>query len=109
MESESKINDFLELAELTPDDELVHYGLAQEYMKAGQFGNAAASLRRVIELKPDYAAAYRELGKALERTGNLAEAKDSFLEGRRLAERHGDGQAVKEINVFLKRLEKKKN
>lgn len=109
MESESKINDFLELAELTPEDELVHYGLAQEYMKVGQFQKAVASLRRVIELKPDYAAAYRELGKALERGGNPEEAKDSFFEGRRLAEHHGDGQTVKEINVFLKRLEKKKD
>lgn len=109
MESESKINDFLELAELTPEDELVHYGLAQEYMRFGKFENAAASLRRVIELKPDYAAAYRELGKALERGGKFEEAKDAFLEGRRLAELHGDGQTVKEINVYLKRLEKKKN
>jgi tetratricopeptide (TPR) repeat protein len=107
MEPDSRINDFLELAELTPEDELVHYGLAQEYMKAGRFEEAAVSLERVIELKPDYAAAYREMGKALERAGNLEAAKDSFLTGRRLAEQHGDGQTVKEIDVYLKRIEKK--
>jgi tetratricopeptide (TPR) repeat protein len=107
MEPDSRINDFLELAELTPEDELVHYGLAQEYMKVGRFEDAAASLKRVIELKPDYAAAYRERGKALEKTGNLEEAKGSLLEGRRLAEQHGDGQTVKEIDVYLKRIEKK--
>lgn len=107
MESESKIDQFLELLELTPEDELVHYGLAQEYMKMGRYDEAALSLRRVVELKPDYAAAYRELGKALEKAGHPKEARSYFLRGRELAERHGDGQTVKEIDVFLKRIGKR--
>jgi len=73
----------------------------------GRYDEAAVSLRRVVELKPDYAAAYRELGKALEKAGHHEEAKSYFSKGRELADRHGDGQTVKEIDVFLKRIGKK--
>jgi Flp pilus assembly protein TadD len=107
MDPESKIDQFLEIVELTPEDEIAHYGLAQEYMKAGRFEDGVASLRKVIEMKPHYAAAYRELGKALDKAGHFGEAKDFLLKGRALAQAHGDGQMVKEIDVFLKRMERK--
>ncbi len=109
MPSESMIDQFLALVELTPEDELAHYGLAQEYMKAERFEEAATSLKKVIELKPDYAAAYRELGRALVKSGRDKEARESFLAGRQLAEGHGDGQMVKEIDVCLRRIEKKQS
>lgn len=108
MDSESRIDQFLELVELTPEDELAHYGLGQEYMRMGCFEEAAASFRRVIQLKPKYAAAYRELGKALFKSNHPEESKEYFLKGRALAEAHGDGQTLKEIDVFLKRIEKKR-
>lgn len=107
MESNSMIDQFLELVKLTPDDELAHYGLGQEYSRVGRFKDAATSFKRVIELKPDYAAAYRELGKALQKSGRNEEARQFFSKGRQLAEGHGDGQMVKEIDVYLRRIEKK--
>lgn len=100
------IDQFRELVELSPDDELAHYGLAQEYMKAERYEESAASFRRVVELKADYVAGYRELGKALMKCGRLDEAQENLLKGRALAEQHGDGQAVKEIDVYLRRIEK---
>lgn len=109
MESESLIDQFLELLEMTPDDELAHYGLAAEYMKVGRFEDATTSLKRVIEIKPGYAAAYRELGKSLEKSGRDKEAREFFLKGRQLAEGHGDGQMVKEIDMYLRRMEKKQS
>ncbi len=100
------IDQFRELVELSPDDELAHYGLAQECMKASRFEEAVASFQKVVELKPDYVAGYRELGKALMKCERYDEAQESLLKGRALAEQHGDGQAVKEIDVYLKRIEK---
>jgi protein O-GlcNAc transferase len=100
MKSDSMIEQFRELVELTPDDELAHYGLGQEYFKAGRFGEAAASFQRVVELKPEYAAGHRELGKALEKAGYLEEARTAFLKARELADHRRDGQMVREIDVY---------
>lgn len=107
MTEDSLIDQFLELVQLTPDDELVHYGLAQEYLKAGRFEEAAAAFQRAVELKPDYAAGYRDQGKALEKAGHFEEARTALMKGRELAASHGDGQMVREIDVYLKRLNKK--
>jgi Flp pilus assembly protein TadD len=106
MEDHSQLDEFLELVESTPEDELAHYGLAQEYVKAGRYEEAVASFQRVIKLKPDYMAGYRELGKALMKIGRVDEARASLRKGRALAEEHGDGQAVREIDVYLKRMGK---
>jgi Flp pilus assembly protein TadD len=106
MDDDSSLDQFLELVELSPDDELAHFGLAQEYAKAGRYEEAVASFQRVTQLKPDYMAGYRELGKALMKTGRLDEARSALRKERVLAEGHEDGQAVRGIDVYLKRMEK---
>ena len=57
-------------------------------------------------MKPDYSAAHRGLGRALERTGQTAEAIIAYKQGLEVATKNGDLQTVKEIEVFLRRLEK---
>lgn len=105
-EERSKLEQLKELAQLEPDDPVVHYGLGMEYLRVGEAANAAASFRRVVELKPDYSAAYRELGKALEKLGQVAEAIGAYEKGKEVGQAKGDLQTVKEIDVFLRRLEK---
>ncbi|MDD5542429.1 MAG: tetratricopeptide repeat protein [Acidobacteriia bacterium] len=107
MDSQSLIDQFREVVELTPDDEMAHYGLGTEYFKAGRFEEAAASFLRVVELKPEYAAGHRELGKALDKAGRSGEAQTAFEKARDLAANHGDGQMVREVDVYLKRITKK--
>jgi len=62
---------------------------------------------RTIRLKPDYSAAHRGLGRALEQAGRLAEAEAAYGAGREVAARTGDLQTKKEIEVFFRRLEKR--
>ena len=100
----SKLEQLKELAQLEPDDPVVHYGLGVEYLRAGDPQNAAAALRRAVELKPDYSAAYRERGKALAKLGQSEEARATYEEGKRIAQQKGDLQTAKEIEVFLRRL-----
>jgi Flp pilus assembly protein TadD len=100
----SKLEQFKELAELEPADPLVHYGLGSEHLKLGELAEAAAAFRRTLELKPDYSAAYRELGKALEKLGEKELAVDAYHKGQAVAKEKGDLQTAKEIEVFLKRL-----
>ena len=59
-----------------------------------------------IRLKPDYSAAHRGLGRALERAGRREETRAAYRKGlEEAARRTGDLQTKKEIEVFLRRLE----
>jgi Flp pilus assembly protein TadD len=106
MADEDRIAEFKEVVEIMPDDPVVRFGLAGAYLDAGQAEAAAGEYREAIRLKPDYSAAHRGLGRALERAGRLAEAKAAYLTGLGVASRTGDLQTRKEIEVFLRRLEK---
>jgi Flp pilus assembly protein TadD len=101
-----RIAEFKEVAAEMPDDPVVRFGLAGAYLDAGQPENAAEEYREAIRLKPDYSAAHRGLGRALERAGRLAEARAAYEQGLEVATRTGDLQTAKEIEVFLRRLEK---
>jgi Flp pilus assembly protein TadD len=101
-----RIAEFKEVADEMPDDPEVRFGLAGAYLDAGQAANAVTEYRETIRLKPDYSAAYRGLGRALERAGRIPEALAAYQQGREVATKNGDLQTVKEIEVFLRRLEK---
>src|SRR5262245_5316620 len=101
----SRVEQFREIVELDPDDYFSHFGYACALFDVGCYPEAALEFREAIRLKPDYSAAFRDLGKALERSGAPAEAKRVYGEGIPIAERNGDLQTLKEMQVFLRRLE----
>ncbi|HJR01957.1 MAG TPA: tetratricopeptide repeat protein [Methylomirabilota bacterium] len=103
---QDRIEEFKEVVEIMPDDPVVRFGLAGAYLDAGQADSAAAEYAEAIRLKPDYSAAHRGLGRALERAGRIAEAKAAYAKGLEVASGTGDLQTKKEIEVFLRRLEK---
>jgi len=86
---------------------MVLYSLGNELFKEGRYGEARDHLRRAIENKPDYSVAYRMLGRSYYELHENTEARNVFLKGREVAKENGDLQTVKEINVFLRRLEKR--
>ena len=88
------------------DNALLRFGLGQEYAKLGQPTPAIAHLEQCLAHDPQYSAAWKLLGKALTETGDLAAAIDVYITGIDVAERKGDKQAAKEMQVFLKRLRK---
>ena len=101
-----RIAEFKEVLEIMPDDPVVRFGLAGAYLDAGEAASAVAEYAEAIRLKPDYTAAHRGLGRALERAGRSAEAIAAYARGLDVAGRTGDLQTKKEIEVFLRRLEK---
>jgi Flp pilus assembly protein TadD len=105
MADQDRIAEFLEVLELMPEDPDVRFGLAGAYLAAEQFENAVSEYREAIRLKPDYSAAYRGLGRSLERVARLDEAKAAYAKGLEVATRNGDLQTKKEIEVFLRRLD----
>jgi Tfp pilus assembly protein PilF len=88
------------------DNALLRFGLGNEYLKQGDFTAAALHLAAAIEFDPGYSAAYKLLGKALTGANDLPCAIDAYERGIAMAQQRGDMQAVREMNVFLKRLRK---
>jgi Flp pilus assembly protein TadD len=99
-----RIAEFKEVVELMPDDPVVRFGLAGAYLDGGLAEEAVAEYRQAVRLKPDYSAAYRGLGRALEKAGHPDEARAAYEQGLEVAQRTGDLQTKKEIEVFLRRL-----
>lgn len=92
------------LLEQGQDSVILRFGLGNALFKSGQAAEAIPHLKAALEFDPDYSAAWKILGKALVETGNKEEAITVYEKGLLVADKKGDRQAVKEINVFLKRL-----
>lgn len=105
----SPLEAFEEMAAKAPDNVMVRYSLGREYLKAKRFVEAEREFREALRLKQDYSAAYRELGKSLVGLGRLDEAREIYTKGVQVACEKGDLQTQREIEVFLKRLEKAEN
>jgi Tfp pilus assembly protein PilF len=78
--------------------------LASQCAAAEEAGTAIEHLRVAVELKPDYSAAWKLLGKLLVQHGDPEAGASAYRSGIRAAESHGDLQAVREMRVFLARL-----
>ena len=89
-----------------PDGALLRYSLGNEYLGAGDAAAAVPHLERAVELDPAHSAAWKLLGKARSALGDTAGARAAFEQGIAAAERKGDKQALKEMQVFARRLDK---
>jgi Flp pilus assembly protein TadD len=88
------------------DGPLLRFGIGNEYLKLGNAEAAATHLRRAVELDPTYSAAWKMLGTALASADRDDEALAAWREGIAAAERKGDKQAMREMQVFARRLAK---
>lgn len=88
------------------DTALLRFSLGSEYLKAGRYEQAVAHLRTAVKNDPAYSAAWKTLGKALTECGAWREALEAYTNGIAAAEKKGDKQAAKEMQVFKRRLEK---
>lgn len=88
------------------DGALLRFGLGQALLREDLPALAETHLREATRQDPDYSAAWKLLGKALERLGQAEQAEAAWRQGLLAAERRGDLQSIKEITVFLRRLER---
>jgi len=98
---------FRKLLERNSENPMVLYSLGNELFKEKKYPEAREYLSLAVKNKPDYSVAYRMLGRVLYELGEHAEARRVFDEGREVAGRNGDLQTAKEIDVFVRRLEKR--
>ncbi|WP_335622185.1 tetratricopeptide repeat protein [Acidihalobacter ferrooxydans] len=88
------------------DNALLRFSLGNAYYKKQRFADAAEQLRAAVAHDPQYSAAWKLLGRALAEAGDAAGAIQAYREGIAVAEARGDKQASKEMQVFLRRLER---
>ena len=89
------------MAREQPDDALLWYGLASEYMKLERWSEAAEALRQVVQLNPDYTAAYQMLGSALLNQGEAEAARRAWTDGIETAARTGAWKARQHMEGLL--------
>ena len=103
----SRADMFRKLLERDPENPMVLYSLGSELFKEEKYSEAREHLIRAVRNKPDYSVAHRTLGRTLYELGEDAEARRVFAEGREVAQKNGDLQTIKEIDVFVRRLDKR--
>ena len=102
----SKIDTFEAMLARGPDNEMLRFTLGNACLAEGREAEAVAHLRRAVELKPDYSAAWKQLGRALAAVGEPAAAIEAFDRGLDTAAANGDKQTAKEIAVFRRRAQR---
>ena len=90
------------------DSALLRYSLGNAYLETAP-EKAAHHLEVAVSLDEEYSAAWKILGKARAASGDIAGAMEAYESGINIAEKKGDVQAMKEMKVFLRRLEKQKD
>ncbi len=88
------------------DNMLLRFSLGKAYAEQERHEQAQAHLRAALAFDPGYSVAWKWLGKACLGAGDVQGARAAWESGLQAAQARGDQQVVKEIQVFLKRLDK---
>lgn len=88
------------------DGALLRYSLGNELLKAGDAAAAAQRFGECVARDANFSAGWKMLGKALAEAGDKAAALTAYERGMVVAEARGDVQAMKEMTVFARRLQK---
>ena len=77
----TRIEALQQLLAQDPSNTLARYGLAMEYVRAGELARALPEFEALLASDPAYSAAYFHGGQTLEKLGRLEEARDTFRRG----------------------------
>jgi len=88
------------------DSPLLRFSLGSECLKEGDHPAAVGHLREAVRQNPAYSAAWKKLGEAHAAAGAPEQAADVYRRGIGIAQAEGDVQAAREMQVFLRRLER---
>lgn len=88
------------------DSAQLRFGLASACFREARFADARRHAGVAVDLAPDYSAAWRLLGRALIELEEPAAALAAFERGVAVAQQHGDMQLVREMQVYIKRLQR---
>jgi len=87
--SSPRINALINLLDKRPDDSRLRFGLALEYLNAGQLEDGVRELRAYLADSEDEGNAWGRLGEALRALGEDEQAREAYRAGIEAANRHG--------------------
>ncbi len=87
-----------------PNDAFARYGLALEYVKAGDLEAGLREFKALLEKNPDYTAGYQMAGQTLASAGRTEEAIQMLSDGIACARRTGNNHAMSEMESLLQEL-----
>ena len=99
--SESRIDTFKQMLESDPENALVRFGLANEYLKAERYEEAIAALNDYLQRADDEGAAFGMLARALEKTGRREQAREVYQRGIEAANLHGHPSMAEDYRMTL--------
>lgn len=88
------------------DNMLLRFSLGKAYAEQDCFQEASEHLRAALAFDPAYSVAWKWLGKACLGLGDKDGARQAWNSGLQAAQARGDKQVEKELQVFIKRLDK---
>jgi Tfp pilus assembly protein PilF len=89
------------------DNVLLRFSLGKAYLDQKDYSEAILHLKKALEFDTDYSAAWKLLGKAQMENQQQDEARKTLQHGVNVAREKGDIQAMREMQVALRRLDKK--
>lgn len=87
-----------------PANSFARYGLAMELANSGELQSAISEFRTLLDRDENYAAAYFHAGQALEKSGELEQARAMYEKGLDITTRKGDLHTRAEIEAALNTL-----
>ena len=99
--ADDRLKALLGIAEAQPEEVMIWYGLANEYVKLERWSEAVDALQRTVTLNADYSSAYQMLGTALMKLGRSDEARLAWTEGIQVAARTGAWNARQHMERLL--------
>lgn len=98
---QNRIEVFKQMLESDPDNTMVLFGLANEYLKAEDFQNAARTLENYLAKADDEGAAYGMLAKAYEKLGEREKARAAYEKGISVSNAHGHPSMAQDYQFTL--------
>lgn len=86
------------------DTALLRFTLGSAHFRHRQYAAAVPHLARAVELDPEYSAAWKLYARCLVESGAMEQARTVLEQGLAVARRRGDMQAVREMEVWRKRV-----
>ena len=97
----SRLDTFKAMLENDPENALVRFGLANEYLKAEQYEEAIKALNDYLQRADDEGAAFGMLARAYEKTGLRDRARETYMRGIEAAELHGHPSMAEDYRTTL--------
>jgi predicted Zn-dependent protease len=92
---------FKQMLESDPENNLVRFGLANEYLKEERFEEAITALSDYLQRSDDEGAAFGMLARALEKVGRRKDAREAYERGIEAANLHGHPSMAEDYRMTL--------